>query len=204
MYKLYVFDFDGVLADSGPWVTSVLNEVAATFGLRQVSDAEIEMLRGLSNREIVRFFGVSPWKMPAIARHVRARMAQDAERIGVFPGAPEMLTALRARGGRIALVSSNSEANVRRILGSAADMIDDYECGVGLFGKAGRFRRVMRRAGVLPPETLCIGDETRDIEAARKAGAASAAVTWGYATRAVLEAFNPTMLVDDIAALSRL
>jgi phosphoglycolate phosphatase len=41
----------------------------------------------------------------------------------------------------------------------------------------------MRRAGAQRSETLCVGDEVRDIEAARKAGLPAAAVAWGYATR---------------------
>lgn len=33
----------------------------------------------------------------------------------------------------------------------------------------------------------CIGDEARDIEAAREAGVAAGAVAWGYATPALLQ-----------------
>jgi phosphoglycolate phosphatase len=182
----------------------MLNEAARRFGFRQVSQAEIEALRELGNREIVRFFRIPAWKMPAIARYVRGRMAEEADQIALFDGVPLMLEALKGRGVRIAVVSSNGEANIRRILGDAAHLVDDFDCGAGLFGKAKRFRRVIRRSRVSPADTVCVGDETRDIEAAKAVGASSAAVTWGYARTSVLETFAPTVLVDEMAALARL
>ena len=199
MYKLYIFDFDGTLADSGAWMVRTLNEMAPLFGVRQASDDDIEMLRGKSNRDIVRYFRVPAWKMPRIARYVRRRMGEDAEQIALFDGVPAMLAAVKDAGVRVAVVSSNSEANIRRILGDAAGIVDDYACGAGLFGKARKFRKVIRAAGVLGSETLCIGDETRDIEAARQAGAAAGAVTWGYATRQILETFAPAVMFAAVA-----
>jgi phosphoglycolate phosphatase len=38
-YKLVVFDFDGTLADSGPWFMRVLNQVAERHRFRKVSNA---------------------------------------------------------------------------------------------------------------------------------------------------------------------
>jgi phosphoglycolate phosphatase len=49
--------------------------------------------------------------------------------------------------------------------------------------------------------TIAIGDEARDIDAARKAGLAAGAVSWGYATIDLLRAQQPDYLfasMDDI------
>ena len=110
-----------------------------------------------------------------------------------------MLRALAERGLAAAVVSSNSEANVRRILGPAcAPLVGCYECGAALFGKAARFRRVLERTGMSKDEAICVGDEARDIEAAAAAGLASGAATWGYATRELLERQRPTMVFADM------
>jgi phosphoglycolate phosphatase len=45
-------------------------------------------------------------------------------------------------------------------------------------------------------ETICIGDEQRDMEAAHAVGAASGAVFWGYATRDLLMRCGPTMTFE--------
>jgi phosphoglycolate phosphatase len=57
----------------------------------------------------------------------------------------------------------------------------------------------MRRSGIPREKTLCIGDETRDIEAARAAGADSAGVAWGYATPEALVRCGPTLMFSTFA-----
>src|SRR3954468_13834571 len=116
-YKLALFDFDGTLADSADWFLGKLDDVADRFGFRRVDDEEVEALRRMSNREIVKALRIPLWKMPRIARHMRALVARDAGGIALFPGVGEMLHALRDGGIATAIVSSNSEANVRAILG---------------------------------------------------------------------------------------
>ncbi len=197
MYRLVIFDFDGTLADSLGWLAGEVRPLARRFGFREVSDVEIDMLRGRGNREILRYLNVPAWKLPAIAAHLRRRVAEDAEAIRLFPGAKALLRRLAGDGVILGVVSSNAEANVKRILGpEAAALIGYYECGASIFGKAARFRRMVKRAGVAPGDVLCVGDEARDIEAARDAGLASAAVTWGYATRDLLAARRPTWMFD--------
>ena len=205
-YKLIIFDFDGTLADSAAWMIRKFNEIAQQFAMRAVTEAEIDMLRGRSNREIVQYLGVPMWKVPRIAAEMRRRVAAEAEQIYVFDGLTQMLDALRAAGIRIAIVSSNSESNIRRILRENTAFVDDFECGASLFGKARKLRLVVERSGLESGDALCIGDETRDIEAAREAGIASGAVSWGYAKREALASFSPTLMFDsmnDIALLAK-
>ena len=101
-----------------------------------------------------------------------------------------------------AVVNSNAEANVRRILGpECVPLVGRYGCGASLFGKAARFRRVLERTRTPNDEAICVGDEARDIQAAAEAGLASGAATWGYATRELLERQRPTMVfagMDDM------
>ena len=102
----------------------------------------------------------------------------------------------------LALVTSDNEANARRQLGDSAALFSDFDCGASLFGKTAKFRRVVKRAGVAPAQAIAIGDEVRDIEAARAAGIACAAVTWGYAAPEALRAHAPDRVfgrMEDIA-----
>ena len=194
-YRLVIFDFDGTLADSADWFISMTNEVAERFRFRTITAEEVDMLRGRSTREAVAYMGVPAWKMPFIARHTRKLVAENTSQISLFPGVEDLLTSLVDQGVTLALVSSNSEANIRRILGPAcADKISVYACGASIFGKTPKFRAVLKRTRVPPGEVLSIGDETRDIEAAAKAGIASGAVVWGYQRPEVLEAHHPTHL----------
>ena len=203
-YDLAIFDFDGTLADSAAWFRSVINHVALRHGFRQVTDEELENLRGKPTAAIIRYLGVPAWKMPFIANTMRQLVARDAHQIGLFHGVDALLSSLVEHGVAIAIVTSNSESNVRRILGEEnAKRIDHYACGASLFGKASKFHAIIKRLKANPGRTIAIGDEVRDLEAARTAGLAVGAVSWGYATIDLLRAQQPDYLflsMDDIRA----
>ncbi|HYD26776.1 HAD hydrolase-like protein [Brevundimonas sp.] len=201
-YRLVVFDFDGVLADSADWMLRMLPSIIDEFGLTPKKTGELQTLRGSPTREVVRSLGVPAWKIPAIARRLRQMSEGSAGEITVFPGVRELLRSVRTAGVATAIVSSNGEATVRTVLGDEVlGWIDHLDCGVALFGKAARLRKLARRSGVPPRESVYVGDETRDIEAARWSGFASAAVTWGYGTREVLAEHSPTALVETVSDL---
>lgn len=200
-YDLAIFDFDGTLADTGEWFASTLNEAAARFGFRHLTDEEFGMLRGKGNREIVSYLGIPWWQIPAIARHMRRRAAEHASSLRLFPGVPDMMRDLRNGGMKIAIVSSNAEATIRSVLGNEAH-VDFFECGASLFGKARLVRRVLSRAAVSPERAIAIGDEARDIEAARTAKVAAGAVAWGYALPELLASMQPDFLFETVAGIT--
>ncbi|MBH5398141.1 HAD family hydrolase [Bradyrhizobium sp. CNPSo 4010] len=201
-YALAIFDLDGTLADSFPWFLRTINDVADRFGFRRVADDEIEELRHASSREILSRLEVPLWKLPAIARHARRLKAEAAAEISLFAGVETMLRSLADSGVQLALVTSDSEANAREKLGDAAALFSHFDCAASLFGKPAKFRRVVRRAGIAPDKVISIGDEVRDIEAARAVGIACGAVCWGYAAPAALRALGPDHVferMDEIA-----
>src|SRR4029077_11760749 len=102
-YTLAIFDLDGTLADSFPWFLGVLNTVAREFRFREVAESDIEPLRHGSVREILRKLEVPLWKVPRIARWMRAQKRADMAHIPLFPGVGAMLRALTDAGVRIAL-----------------------------------------------------------------------------------------------------
>ena len=184
---------------------SAIVEAADQFGYRRLSPAEAEALRGQDNRAVMAAMGVKMWQLPRIARHMRQLAFERAGEITLFEGAGEMLASVAAAGVRVAVVSSNGEDVIRRVLGvDLADVVTDFDCGAAIFGKATKFRRVVRRAGVDGAAAVGVGDEARDIDAAKAAGIASVAVTWGYATPDLLASRSPTHVVTCVRHLTEL
>lgn len=201
-YKLVIFDFDGTLADSFPWFLSVLNGVALKYGFQPTPPEMVDELRTLGSREILKRMRVSWWKLPFIASHMRELKRGDAHNIELFPDVPRLLASLKAAGIRVAIVSSDSEANVRQTLGPVADNIDHFECSSSLFGKRAKFRKVLRLTKTAASDAIAVGDEVRDAEAAMVAGVSFGAVTWGYAAVEALRVQRPDYMfqtVEDIA-----
>jgi phosphoglycolate phosphatase len=193
-YPLVIFDFDGTLADSFPWVLKTMDEVSDRFKFRRVRPGELDELRYCDAREVMRRLGVPRWKLPMIARYVRTRMAADVDQISLFPGAGAVIDELADAGLRLAVVSANGEATIRTVLGPHARRITAISGGVSLFGKRGKLLRMGRLAGVEPGQAMVIGDEIRDLNAAKAARMAFGAVSWGLTRPDAMEARNPEVL----------
>ena len=180
--KGMIFDFDGVLADSAEWMVGTVVRLNREFGLQHWDAVEIETLRGLSNREIIRRAHVPIWKLPAMMRRGRELARQAGDQIKSFEGAETTLERIKARGLRLGLLSSNSFDRIAQTLTpETLAMFDHIETGASLFGKASRLKRMTNLMGLHVTDVAYIGDETRDVEAAQRAGLHPVAAGWGYA-----------------------
>lgn len=190
--RLVIFDFDGTLSDSGGWFLSIIDHLSDRYGFRRVGRHEVEPLRRMPTHEVIRHIGVPRWKLPFIARYVRRLFGRHAHQVQLFDGVPEMLAAIEAASIPMAIVTSNSETNARAVLGpDNAARIHWWACGASLFGKAPKFRKVLKASGIPPHQALSIGDETRDIDAARATGVRAGAALWGYASPEALVHLDP-------------
>lgn len=180
-YRLAMFDFDGTLADSLGWFARTMPEVAARHGLARLDEAEWEALRGLDARAIMARLGLPWWKLPALTRDMRRRMRADIATIPVFPGIDTLFSTLARNGVGIAIVTSNSEENVRAVLGERmVAEVDAFACGVSMFGKRQKLGDTIRRCRRTREESVYVGDEIRDAEAAAALGIDFIGVAWGY------------------------
>lgn len=204
-YRLAIFDFDGTLADSFPFFLSVFNQIADRHRFKRIDVARADSLRHHSAREMMRLVGMPAWKLPAASASFIALMREHADDIPLFDGIGATLRTLADDGVRLAIVSSNSEHNVRRILGpDLAALPGVYECGMSIFGKAGHIRAALRHIGVPAAQAIYIGDQDTDAAAARKAGVAFGAVGWGYAPLDALRRCRPDIEFASVPELVKL
>jgi len=203
-YRLAIFDFDGTLADSFPFFVSVFNQVADRHAFSRIHPHELDCLRKQGAREIMAHIGMPRWKLPLVARTFMSLMKKHRSSIPLFENIANTLAHLDERGLILAVVSSNSKENITQILGSSCRHIQAFECGVSIFGKASRLRRVMRKFGVAPEEVIYIGDQLTDGEAAATAGIAFGAVAWGYGTYDAFHRLQSHEWFADVSELRRL
>jgi phosphoglycolate phosphatase len=202
-YRLAIFDFDGTLADSFPFFLSVFNKIADEHGFRRIDHAHVERLRHYGTREMMREVGMPAWKLPLAAASFKTLMRENAGQVRLFPQVDHVLRELARDNVKLTIVSSNAEDNVRQVLGpELSPLISQYECGMSIFGKTARIRKVLKRAAMAPDSALYIGDQTTDADAARRAGVAFAAVHWGYAPIEALRKVAPEHEFDLPASLA--
>ena len=195
--KLLIFDFDGTIADTLAAGVMILNKLAIEFGFRPLQPKDLERVRDMRTRQLMKFLGIPTRKMSRIARRGSEELYACIHSIQPLPGMPEALRELRALGFALGIITSNTEVNVQIFLRShGLELFDFVRCSSKLLGKARMIRSVIRRQHVRAADILFVGDETRDIEAAKKAGIRIAAVTWGYNSRRSLEAMKPDFVFE--------
>jgi phosphoglycolate phosphatase len=194
---LVIFDFDGTIADSFHASMLTYNRVAPRLGLRSVAPEEVPALRRMGAGAIMRTLGIPMWKLPRLLIAVRGDLYDHFHVVNPVDGIGRAIAELHSAGGELAIVTSNSDENVRSFLErNEIDGISTIVAGTSVFGKAARLRRLMKAAIKRNAPTFYVGDTPPDIRAAREAGAVAIAVTWGFADAEPLVAERPNVVLN--------
>jgi phosphoglycolate phosphatase len=187
-------------------VTSIRIFEKLTRRAEPFNDEDIMRLRGFTAFHVVRELRIRPWRLPWLLVRGRALMRRQIDAVVVFDGIPEVLQHLQASGVKMYIMSSNSPGNIRKLLrGHGLDGYFERVYGnVGLFGKAKMLRRVIARNGIDLSTAYYVGDEGRDVEAAKRVGVHSVAVAWGFNNAELLERHHPYAVVASPSGLSQL
>lgn len=192
-----VFDFDGTISDSFELVVNIVNHYADEFGYPAASKDDITKLRNLSSREVLQVSEIPFWKMPFLIGKVKKEMNHQMIRLNPIPGMKDVLEELKIRGCKLGILTSNSEENVRDFLkrNQMNDLFEFIYSGTTLFGKDKVLKKILRQENIGLDRLIYVGDETRDVEAAKKMGIKAIAVSWGFNSSPALAAHNPDFLI---------
>ncbi len=194
-YQLVIFDFDGTLANSYPWFLSVYSTLAERFHLPPMQPAELEHLRHLDFSVVLKEKKISPLKAVQMGVYLKKLMSSQIDRIPLVDGMQTVIDELVKHDLKLAVVSSNEEDNVRRVLGAQnAAQIIAFECGVSFLGKTAKFLSILRKTGIHARQALSIGDEVRDLKSSRQAGIDFGAAAWGYNSFERLQEHQPELI----------
>jgi phosphoglycolate phosphatase len=197
MLKVIIFDFDGTIADTFDAIVNISNRLSTEFGYKQTTPEELDEIRNLSSKEIIRRSGVSIFKLPFILRKFKLELNREIHKLKTISGIKDSLIQLKHQGNRLAIITSNDRENVIKFLqnNNLQELFDTIYSGATLFGKSKVINKFIREQNIEAAEAIYVGDETRDIEAAKKSKMKTIAVSWGFNSEAVLAAHQPDFLI---------
>jgi len=197
--KVIIFDFDGTIADTVDALVSIANGLAQKFGYIPITQEELTLLRNLNSREIIKYSGISILKIPFLVKKVKSELKSKIKELKPISGIKEALVVLNNKGYRLGIITSNSQDNVTDFLrvNDLDNLFDFVYSGVTIFGKTTIINNVLKQKQIKPQEVIYVGDETRDIEASKKANIKVIAVTWGFNSQEVLAKQNPDFLIHE-------
>ena len=200
--KLIIFDFDGTLADTLGALMRISNRLAPEFGYSQIGDEQLASLKYLSSWEIIKLSKVALWKLPFLLKRVKEEFPAEVINVRLFPGVVELLNTLKLQGYRLGIVSSNAEANIRSLLSqNHIEHLFDFVNGASTFGKGKAIGKLIKQYHCPKSDVIYIGDEIRDIQAARSIEIRVIAVGWGFNAPTALIDRQPDLLITKPLAL---
>ena len=192
-----IFDFDGTIADTFNLYIDVMRKIYREYNFKYIDDDDIELCRAMTSKEIIQYLGISPLQIPMIAHRIRGDFTQRMKEQKIFTGVDSVLESLKQEGHKLFILSSNSEENINIFLGlNNITQFDAVFSKSSIFGKSGIIKKIINKNKIITDDVYYIGDETRDIEAAKKINIKSIAVTWGYNNRKALLDKNPDYIID--------
>jgi len=203
--QLYIFDWDGTLMDSAHRIVACLREAAAEQGLGDLSDEEFADVIGLGLPEaIARLY--PELDGPCIARfretYAARFVAADARPSQLFPGAIDLLDALKARGHFIAVATGKSRRGLDRVLDELglSGRFHVTRCADETASKPDPLMllQILAELGASPERAVMIGDTEYDMEMAVRAGVPRLGVSFGVHPPARLARHGPERIVDTL------
>ena len=197
MTKVIIFDFDGTLADTIDILLSITNRLSAEYGFKSATKEELAQLSNLNSWQILQYSGISLFKFPLLIRRLKAELHSEVRHIDLFPGIKEVLLELKKRGFQLGIITSNSRENVLGTLekNGLQDTFTFIYSG-STFGKHKVINKWLRIENIHTEKVVYVGDEIRDIDAAKKTGIKVIAVGWGFNSPQALAAQNPNFLIE--------
>lgn len=203
MKHAVIFDLDGTLLNTLGDLRAATNHALEVRGLPPHSMEEIRQFIGNGIRLLIRRAmpeGTPEAEIDAALDDFKAYYAAHIhDRTVPYDGIPQLLTALRKRGIKVAVLSnkidSASQQLIEYFFPEKTDVVFGEHVGVPRKPDPTSCRMVMQQLGVQPEQVLYVGDSGTDMQTAKNAGLYAVGVTWGFRSKEVLLKYGADVLV---------
>ena len=203
MKHAVIFDLDGTLLNTLGDLRAATNHALEVRGLPPHSMEEIRQFIGNGIRLLIcRAMpeGTPEAEIDAALDDFKAYYAAHIhDRTVPYDGIPQLLTALRKRGIKVAVLSnkidSASQQLIEYFFPGKTDVVFGEHVGVPRKPDPTSCRMVMQQLGVQPEQVLYVGDSGTDMQTAKNAGLYAVGVTWGFRSKEVLLEYGADVFV---------
>ena len=212
LYHTAIFDLDGTLLDTLQDLADSTNYALSLHHLPPRTVEEVRQFVGngvglLIHRAVPE--GTAEELEGQVLRDFRAHYLLNMEnRTAPYPGVLDLLDALRAAGVRTAVVSNKFDGAVKGLcqnyFGQRVEAAIGESQGVARKPAPDTVFRALTELGQAPEGAVYVGDSDVDILTAKNAGLPCIAVSWGFRSRAFLEANGARVIADTMQELEQL
>ena len=204
--RAVLFDLDGTLIDSIPLLVASMRH-AFEGHPRPPPVEEWVALIGTPLAGMIRRWALDePDALRVTERYKAHQWERHDAMVTAFPGIPDLVADLAARGVRLAVVTSKLEPSARKSL-DFLGLSPLFPVVVGLESTERHkphpepVLHALDRLGVAPADAAFVGDSPHDVEAGNAAGVATVAVLWGPFSRQQLAEARPRAWAERVGEL---
>ena len=190
-FTTIIFDFDGVIGDTLPHTIDIACLLYEEFRHEKPQKELIKKLAGKGAKTVIKELNVPLTKIPYFEKKFRQEIALRIDKVEIFRDIKEVLEQIKKDGYMLGILSSNSQENLHHIFQKKQiDFFDFIYSGSSFFGKGKVLSNLIKKEGLDHKKIIYIGDELRDVQAAKQNKVSVIAVGWGYNKEKLLKAEN--------------
>ena len=197
----YIFDLDGTISDPKLGIARSINFALECHDFESKDEDEIGRLIGLPLDRM--YAELAEATEPSLVSSLVARYRERYAEIGyaentLYEGMETSLRFLHSQtASHLGICTTKPADTAQKILEMFdLDQLFEFVSGGGIGIEKHQQLRELLHDGTISPNSLMIGDRFIDVRAAQRNQLWSAAVLWGYGSRAELECEEPSYLLE--------
>ena len=205
--KLIAFDLDGTLVSSHETIYETTIHTLKLFNVdKEIPVDKFNDLIGLHFADMLPALGVYLDDYEEFINVYKKQYFDFMQSSYVYPGTIETFEELKKMGIKISLLTTKAQDQSERVLNyfnltQYFDYIMGRRLGMAHKPSPDPLLIICKELGVDPSEALMVGDSELDVQCGKSAGAKTAAVTFGYRKREMLELEEPDFIIDNLISL---
>ncbi|MBE5747270.1 MAG: HAD family hydrolase [Clostridiales bacterium] len=206
MYETVIFDLDGTLLDTLDDLHSAVNAALGEYNLPLRSKEEVRAFIGNGIAKLIeRAIGVKDYAdFDGVLWAFKGYYKEHCkDKTAPYAGIRNLLSALKARGIKTAVVSNKADFAVKLLAEEYFDGLllaavgENEEAGIRKKPAPDSLLAVMEKLQADKRTTVYVGDSEVDIQTAQNALVDCLSVTWGFKDRAFLRENGAQILIDE-------
>lgn len=206
MKKLVIFDLDGTLLNTIADLGAATNHALQVMGFPVHDPAQYPFMVGNGITKLIeRALPAENRNEDTISRTREIFLEYYGKHcmdLSVpYPGIPDLLDQLTAKGVKVAVASNKYMAGVVKLIGHFFpgvpwQAVEGHTAGRPTKPDPAIVHDIMTATGMEKDNVLYVGDSGVDMDTARHAGLDSIGVTWGFRPRTELEEHKASHIID--------